>query len=122
MQNQGLLAITFFESISFAILLILYFLLDRDRPARFFRFWIAGWAAFSIFSAVRILSIVMASDLGRLMAVECYLAGLALFFATVWEYTGRRVRPAVLYPLMILQCIFLIPLERHPVNLLSGAY
>ncbi len=72
MQNQGLLAITFFESISFVILLILYFLLDRDRPARFFKFWIAGWTALTIFSALRILSIIYASDVVRLIAVECY--------------------------------------------------
>jgi PAS domain S-box-containing protein len=121
MQNQGLLAITFFESISFAILLILYFLLDRDRPARFFRFWIAGWTAFTVFSVVRIMSIVMASNLVRLIALECYLAGLALFLATVWEYTGRKVRPAVLYPLMILQGALVVPLERRSVNLLGGA-
>jgi two-component system NtrC family sensor kinase len=122
MQNQGLLAITFFESISFAILLILYFLLDRDRPARFFRFWIAGWTAFTVFSVIRIISIVMASNMVRLIAMECYLAGLALFFATVWEYTGRKVRLAVLYALMVLQGVLVVPLERRPVNLLSGAH
>jgi len=122
MQNQGLLAITFFESISIAILLVLYFLLDRDRPARFFRFWIAGWTAFTVFSVVRIISIVMASNLVRLIALECYLAGLALFFATVWGYTGRKVRPAVLYPIMILQGALVVPLERRPMNLLSGTH
>src|ERR1700733_6693462 len=103
MQNQGLLAITFFESISFVILLILYFLLDRDRPARFFRFWIAAWTALTVFSALRILSILLASDIVRLFALECYLAGVVLIFAAVWEYTGRTIRPAVLYPLMALQ-------------------
>jgi PAS domain S-box-containing protein len=116
MQNQGLLAITFFESISFFILLILYFLLNRDRPARFFRFWIAGWTALTIFSVIRILSILSSSDVARLIALECYLAAVALFFATVWEFTGRTIRPGVLYPLMVFQAVVMAFVERHPVG------
>ena len=122
MQNQGLLAVTFFESISFIILLVLYFLLDRDRPARYFRFWIAGWTALAVFSVLRILSILIASDMVRLIAVECYLAGIALFFAAVWEYTGRTLRPVLFYPLMTLQGAALIFVERHPVEHLSVAH
>jgi PAS domain S-box-containing protein len=122
MPNQGLLAITFFESISFILLLVLYFLLDRDRPARFFRFWIAGWVALTVFSVLRILSILLASDMVRLIAVECYLAGIALFFAAVWEYTGRAIRPVVFYPLMAVQGAALIFVERHPLNGLSGTH
>ena len=122
MQNQGLLAITFFESISFIILLILYFLLDRDRPARFFRFWIAGWAALTVFSVLRILSILFESNTIRLIAVECYLAGVALFFAAVWEYTGRTIRPVVFWPLMALQGAVLVLVERRPVTPFSGVH
>jgi PAS domain S-box-containing protein len=122
MQNQGLLAITFFESVSFFILLILYFLLDRDRPARFFKFWIAGWVALTVFSALRIVSILFASDLIRLIAVESYLAGIALFFAAVWEYTSRTIRPAVFYPLMALQGAVLLLVERRPVSHVGGAH
>ena len=57
MPNQGLLAITFFEAISFSILLVLYFLLDRGRPARFFRFWIAGWVAQTLWAGLLMFSL-----------------------------------------------------------------
>src|SRR6266853_1336740 len=63
--NQGLLAITFFEAISFSILLVLFFLLDRGRPARFFRFWIAGWVALTLWSGLLILSPVIEGNVTR---------------------------------------------------------
>src|SRR5258708_5231922 len=98
--NQGLLAITFFEAISFAILLILYFLLDRGRPARFFGFWIAGWAAHTLWASLLMFSLNAPGNAGRLIALECNLSGIALFLASVWAYTCRKVQPLILWPLI----------------------
>ena len=72
MPNQGLLAITFFETISFSILLILYFLLDQGRPARYFRFWIAGWVAQTLWAVLLMFSLSAPGKCGpRDCSVEC---------------------------------------------------
>jgi two-component system NtrC family sensor kinase len=48
------------------------------------------------------------------------LAGLALILAGVWEYTGRTVNHSVIYPLIALQGVVLVFVERHPLNHLTG--
>src|ERR1035437_7609549 len=114
MQNQGFLAITFFEAISFSILLVLYFLLDRDRPTRFFRFWIAGWVAQTLWSGLFILSLSAPGTAIRVIALESHLSGIALLLAAVWEYTGRKVRPLIFWPLMTLGWVVLAVVESQP--------
>ena len=42
---SGLPAIAFIEGSAILILLVLYWLLVKGFPARFFRFWMTGWAA-----------------------------------------------------------------------------
>src|SRR5258708_18771065 len=83
MPNQGLLAITFFEAISFSILLVLFLLLDRGRPARFFRFWITGWVAQTLWAGLLILSLLDKGNATRLIVIEIQLAGAALFLAAI---------------------------------------
>ena len=114
MPNQGLLAITFFEAVSFSILLVLYFLLDRGRPARYFRYWIAGWVAQTLWACLLLLSLSLPGNTLRLMALECHLSATALFLAAVWEYTGRTVRPFLFWPLLALQWIVFGIVERQP--------
>jgi PAS domain S-box-containing protein len=122
MPNQGLLAITFFEAISFSILLVLFFLLDRGRPARFFRFWIAGWVAQTLWAGILIVSLLEKGNASRLIAIEVQFSGAALFLAAIWEYTGRRVRSYLLSPLLVLGAAVLALVEWHPVpNAFSGA-
>ena len=41
--NQGLLGIAFFEATAFIILLVLFFIFQRDHINRYFRLWVAGW-------------------------------------------------------------------------------
>ena len=118
--NQGLLAITFFEAISFSILLVLYFLLDRDRPTRFFRFWIAGWVAQTLWSGLLILSLSVQGNASRMIALEARLSGMALLLAAVWEYTGRRVRPVIFGSMMVLGWVVLAVVERQPVGPSAG--
>ena len=120
MPNQGLLAITFFEAIAFSILLVLYLLLDRGRPARFFRFWIAGWVGQTLWSGLLIFSLSVQGNVSRVMALEAHLSGIALLLGSVWEYTGRRVRPLIFWPLMALGWVVLALVERHPVAAADG--
>jgi PAS domain S-box-containing protein len=113
MPNQGLLAITFFEAISFAILLILYFLLDRGRPARYFRFWIAGWVAQTFWAALLLFSFPLPGNEVRLMALESHFTAIALFLAAIWEFTGRKVRHIIFWPLLALGCTAFGVIERQ---------
>src|SRR6266700_4238033 len=114
MPNQGLLAITFFEAISFSLLLVLYFLVDRGRPARFFGFWIVGWIAHTLWAGLLMFSLSVPGNAGRVIAMECNLSGIVLFLAAVWEYTGRKVRPLILWPLLGLGWIVFGVLEHQP--------
>ena len=97
MPNQGFLAITFFETISFSILLILYFILDRGRPARFFTYWLIGWATQTICAGLLMFSVSVPGTAIRLIAQEAQIAGLAFFLVSICSYTGRKVRPAILW-------------------------
>jgi two-component system NtrC family sensor kinase len=54
MQSQGLLAIAFFEASASLILLVLYLLLYRGFPQRFFRLWLAGWTLLTGFGAAQV--------------------------------------------------------------------
>ena len=114
MPNQGFLAITFFETISFSILLILYFILDRGRPARFFTYWLIGWATQTICAGLLMFSVSVPGTAIRLIAQEAQIAGLAFFLVSICSYTGRKVRPAILWPAMALGAIALAAAETHP--------
>ena len=70
MNNQGFLAIASFEAISIFALLLIYFGLDRDRPARYFRIWIAGWVALTAWSLLLIFSTSMPGSISRLLTLE----------------------------------------------------
>jgi len=122
MTNQGLLAVTCFAAISYFIILILFFLVDRDRPARFFRFWMAGWVALTLSSGFQIILILKGGDASRLMGVECYVIALALFLAAVWDYTGRTVQPLVFWPALVLGAFFLGIIEHHPAIPYGGVH
>ena len=48
--NQGLLGIAFFEATAFIILLVLFFIFQRDHINRYFRLWVTGWLVFTLAS------------------------------------------------------------------------
>ena len=103
MPNQGLLAITFFESISFTILLILYFLLDRDRPARFFRFWIAGWAALTVLfrPPCSVLPVCKRSGPADRPRVLSGWSGVAVLRSRLGILPAADVRPCSIWPMAL---------------------
>src|SRR5713226_8580128 len=99
MANQGLLAIAFFEATAFLILLVLFLLLDRDLPARFLRLWLVGWALFTAYATVQLLYIFRGGLVERLFMLECYVAAVTLFLASVLVYTGRARWLPFMWPL-----------------------
>ena len=46
--NQGLLAIAFFETTAFIILLVLFLLFRKDHPTSYFRLWLGGWLCLTL--------------------------------------------------------------------------
>lgn len=101
MPNQGLLAITFFESAAIFILLVLYLLLYRSLPERFFRLWVAGWIVYTGYGVSRFFYRWEFGTVERLVMLELLLASSVLFLAAILSYTGRRAGPPWLWPLTI---------------------
>lgn len=87
LSNQGLLGIAFFEASTFFILLVLFILLNRELPARFFRLWLAGWALFTLSSALEVFLILNVGPDVRLLVLGCQVSAVLLFLAAVLEYS-----------------------------------
>jgi two-component system NtrC family sensor kinase len=94
--NQGLLGIAFFEATAFIVLLVLFFIFQRDHINRFFRLWLAGWICFTLASLgeVAMLSrnlpdLWLAVVLGRVGAMLLFSAAVMQFTAGV----GKRGWP-----------------------------
>ncbi len=112
--NQGLLGIAFFEATALFILLVLFFLLNRDLPARFFRLWLMGWAAFTFASGLEVLTLLSHGPNVRLLLLGSHMTGILLFLAAVTEYGAGKVwRVAQMGPLAVICLLGTIYAERH---------
>jgi len=109
LENQGLLAIAFFETTAFIILLVLFLLFRKDHPTSYFRLWLGGWLCLTL-SAICELGLVFRDN--RELWVGLILARAAavlIFLMSVMRYTARSTsqqRP--LWPLtgLILAAIY----------------
>jgi PAS domain S-box-containing protein len=94
--NQGLLGIAFFEATAFIVLLVLFFIFERDHINKYFRLWVAGWLVFTLASLAEV--VMLSRDLSELwMAVVLgRVAAMLLFSAAVMQFTagpGKRGWP-----------------------------
>src|ERR1700687_1490261 len=87
LPNQGLVGIAFFEASAFFILLVLFILLNRDLPARFFRLWLVGWALFALSSALEVFVILNLGPNVRLLMLGCQGSAVVLVLAAGIEYS-----------------------------------
>ena len=101
MHNQGVLAIGILQVSAALVLLVLYLLLYRDIPSRFFRLWIAGWALTTAAAASRILGPFGILPQGDLVADGLSLAAASTLLASVFDYTGRARRATAIWPLAL---------------------
>ena len=88
--NQGLLGIAFFEATAFIVLLVLFFIFQRDHINRHFRLWVAGW---SFFTAASLCEVAMVSrNLPELWlpVMMGRVAAMLLFSASVVQFTTRE--------------------------------
>ena len=94
--NQGLLGIAFFEATAFIVLLVLFFIFQRDHINRYFRLWVAGWLVFTLASLTEV--VMLGRDIPQLWlaVVMGRVAAMLLFSAAIVQFTtapGKRGMP-----------------------------
>jgi PAS domain S-box-containing protein len=113
--NQGLLAIAFFETTAFIVLLVLFFLLRRDHPTSYFRLWLTGWACLTISSLFDLGLVLRAMPQLRLAALATHVAALVVFLLAVMQYTaGVQKHKWPVFPLMAAVVATIWWFERGP--------
>ena len=98
-SNPGFLAVAFMEGSAAFILLVLYCLLIPGFPARFFRYWLAGWTVYVSLEGLRIYSLWRGGSNDPRFAPELSLLASALFFTSVLECLGMGKSLRYLLPL-----------------------
>src|SRR5579864_1903918 len=99
-SNPGFLAVAFIEGSAAFIILVLYSLLVPSFSARFFRFWIAGWTAYVLWDALRMVAIWRGDPNANFQfSAVLSLVAAALFFVAILECTGRGDKLRWLTPL-----------------------
>jgi PAS domain S-box-containing protein len=96
-SNTGLLASAFLEGSAAFILLVLYALLAPGFPARFFRYWLAGWTVYVALEGLNLAFILRDGAWNPLVGFPISLGVAALFFTAIVECTGqgKRLRHAL---------------------------
>jgi PAS domain S-box-containing protein len=110
-ENQGLLAIAFFEASAFVILSVLFYLFRRDHRAGYFRFWFAGWLCLTFSAACE--AALLARPLAglSLISLTSHAAALLLFLmAVVNQVVGsdRRIYSAMPLITLALAAVFYV--------------
>jgi PAS domain S-box-containing protein len=87
LENQGLLAIAFFQATAFIILLVLFLLFRRDHPSSYFRLWLTGWVALTLSSFCELGLIARDSPALWLGLILTRLAAGLIFLLAVMRFT-----------------------------------
>jgi two-component system NtrC family sensor kinase len=89
--DPGILAIAFFEASAAVILLVLYFLLHRGSSHRFFRYWMAGWALYTVHGFSQLIYLWRGGGPAlRFLSLEFCFAAILFMVGACLEYAGRR--------------------------------
>ena len=92
LENQGLLAIAFFEVTAFIVLLVLFLVLKRDNSSSYFRLWLIGWVFLTVASQFELgLAIVHRSEF-RLAMLAAQVGALLVFLSSVMQLTAGAVK------------------------------
>ena len=92
LENQGLLAIAFFEVTAFIVLLVLFCLLRRDHSSSYFQMWLAGWLSLTASSQFELAVISQGTAVLRLAMIATQVAALLLFLYSMLQFTAGRIR------------------------------
>jgi two-component system NtrC family sensor kinase len=96
--NQGLLGIAFFEATAFIVLLVLFFIFQRDHINKYFRLWVAGWIVFTLASLCEVVMLSRDIPVLWLAVVMGRVTAMLLFSAAAVKFTtgaGKRNWPVL---------------------------
>jgi two-component system NtrC family sensor kinase len=113
-SNPGFLAVAFMEGSAAFILLVLYWLLVPGFPARFFRYWLAGWTVYVGLEALRIYSLWRGGPYDPRFVPALSLLAAALFLAAVLECRGMGRLLRYFWPLGGIAASILLALGSVP--------
>ncbi|HEV3253874.1 MAG TPA: ATP-binding protein [Candidatus Acidoferrales bacterium] len=88
--NVNVPVIAFIEGSVALILLVLYSLLARGFPARYLRYWMAGWAAYAVCGAGQAVSFWGGGRGAHALTQELSFGAAVCFCAAILDLTGRR--------------------------------
>jgi PAS domain S-box-containing protein len=111
-SNPGFLAAAFLDCSAALALLVLYVLLAPSFPARFFRYWLAGWMLYILAAALEVSYIWNGGSAFRLFPACVSLLAAAFFFATVLECRGEGERLRYLWPMGVIAVLGLLLVSR----------
>lgn len=109
-SNPGFLAVAFIEGSAVFILLVLYWLLTSNFPARFFRYWLAGWTVYAGLEALRVFSFWSGGPDHPHLTAALSLMAAVLFFAAILECLGPGRTVTQLWPLGVIAASALVAL------------
>ena len=101
-SNPELLAAAFIEGSAVFILLVVYILLAPGFPARFFRYWMAGWTLCFSADALRILSMWRGGPEVPSVDPWISLIAAAFFFAAILDCVGQGRRLKHILPFAVI--------------------
>jgi PAS domain S-box-containing protein len=92
LENQGLLAVAFFEATALIVLLVLFLLFRRDHPSSYFRLWLAGWVCLTLSSCCELGLVVQENPGLWLAALMARVAAVLVFLLSVMQYTAASTK------------------------------
>ena len=92
LENQGLLAIAFFELTAFIVLLVLLLVLRRDNASAYFRLWLIGWVCLTLSSQLELALVVLQIPELRLAMLAARVTALLIFLSSMRQLTGTGTK------------------------------
>jgi len=89
LANQGPLSLAFFEATALILLLVLFFLLQRNAQSGNLRLWLVGWIFLTFSSLFEIGMLLRESPVLRMAWLAAHTAALLLFLAAVMQFVAR---------------------------------
>ena len=90
--TQGIQGIAFFEATACLTLLVLFIHLKRDNPGTFYSLWLVGWVSLTLSSFSEMAFFFGLSHLFQVFAAVTGTAALALFMASIVQFTMGQNR------------------------------
>jgi two-component system NtrC family sensor kinase len=92
LENQGPLAIDFFQVTGLIVLLVLFLLLRRDQHGNYFRLWLAGWICLTVSAFLELGLILRERPEFHLATIATQVIAILLLLSSVMRLTRLGTR------------------------------